>query len=83
MYLQSVLEALRDREAQYDTTLEQDHSILAQTRGEGRLGMAVLVRRGEKQLLRDAQSWTTMKLDKLRAAVTEQEGPATKRQRRA
>jgi len=61
MYLQCVLGALRAREQQYATTLEEDDKLLDGA-CEGRRRMAVWVRRGEKQLLREAQLWIQREL---------------------
>ncbi len=71
LYLQSVLGALRDREAQYDTTLEQDEDVIARTRVEGRLAMAVIVRRGEKIA---AQGGTVLDPEKDRTAARTRSG---------
>ncbi len=79
--LESTLKALKDREAQYETTLDQDEALVAAKRGEDRAHMAVLVRRGEKRLLREAQSWVQERLDKLHASNERDGGPAPKRQK--
>ena len=62
LYLQCVLSALRAREQQYATTLEEDDKLLDGA-CEGRRRMAIWVRRGEKQLLREAQSWIRRQSD--------------------
>ncbi len=81
LYLASVLRALKEREAQYQTTLEQDDDIITRNNAANRAAMAVFVRRGEKLLLRDAQAWVQAELEKLRASIVDQDGPAPKRQR--
>ncbi|KAH8895506.1 SET domain-containing protein [Thozetella sp. PMI_491] len=81
VYLESVLKSLRDRAAQYATSLEQDEQLLAEGRVEGRARMAVLVRRGEKLLLRDAQSWVQTKIDELQGSRAENGEPSAKRRR--
>ena len=79
--LGSTLMALGDRLSQYETTLEQDEELLASNATTGRLRMAIIVRRGEKLLLREAQRWTSERLEQVAAARREEGEPASKRQR--
>ena len=81
LYLASVLGALKEREAQYQSTLEQDDDIIARNKETNRVAMAVIVRRGEKMVLREAQAWVQAESEKLRASIVDQDGPAPKRQR--
>ncbi|KAK4245517.1 hypothetical protein C7999DRAFT_34078 [Corynascus novoguineensis] len=87
VYLQAVLGALQARERQYATSLEDDESLMSEGRLTGRQKMGLWVRRGEKQLLREAQAWVRRELDQLldRAADNsrsrEDDGPAAKRRR--
>lgn len=78
--------ALADREKQYGSSLEEDEQLLASGQIEGREKMAVWVRRGEKQVVREAQAWAKKELDEiLRNKISEQskddEGRASKRRR--
>ncbi|KAK3328640.1 hypothetical protein B0T19DRAFT_450038 [Cercophora scortea] len=77
IYLDSVLRALRDREAEYATPLEEDEQLVASGAVEGRQAMAVWVRKGEKQILRAAQKWVEGVLEELRRS----DGPSAKRRR--
>ncbi|KAK0609598.1 hypothetical protein B0T17DRAFT_546640 [Bombardia bombarda] len=91
IYLDSVVSALRDRESQYATTLEDDQELLATLDGRpsGRREMAVWVRRGEKKLLREGQAWVERKLAELKGKADDGrrggggggDGPSAKRQR--
>ncbi|KXX75558.1 Ribosomal lysine N-methyltransferase 4 [Madurella mycetomatis] len=85
LFLQSVLGALQDREAQYHTSLEDDERLLSAGQVTGRRALAVWIRRGEKQLLREAQEWTRQELIELRNKASERisdnEIPAAKRRR--
>ncbi|KAK4463059.1 hypothetical protein QBC42DRAFT_325456 [Cladorrhinum samala] len=86
MLLETAQKALADREKQYGSSLEEDEQLLASGRLEGRERMAVWVRRGEKQVLREAQAWAKKELDEiLRNKISEQskddEGRASKRRR--
>ncbi|KAL2196596.1 hypothetical protein P885DRAFT_37497 [Corynascus similis CBS 632.67] len=87
VYLQAVLGALQARERQYATSLEDDESLMREGRLTGRQNMGLWVRRGEKQLLREAKAWVRRELDQLldRAAdnsrTGEDDGPAAKRRR--
>jgi len=88
IYLDAVLSALKDREAQYATTLEQDDELARAIDGgpRTRRDMALWVRRGEKALLREAQGWVLHKLGEVRRVEgdgrREADGPGAKRQRR-
>ncbi|KAK4130360.1 SET domain-containing protein [Trichocladium antarcticum] len=82
--LQSVLGALQSRERQYPTSLEDDEQLIHAGEVVGRQRMAVWVRRGEKQLLREAQLWIGRELDEMRSKRTrahEDDAPAAKRRR--
>lgn len=85
LYLQTIFAALRTREKQYPTSLEQDEQLLDGTSLAGRQRMAVWVRRGEKQLLREAQSWARKELDELEHNASGRrhggDAPAAKRRR--
>jgi len=90
IFLEVVLAALQDREKQYATTLEEDDQLVAgfDPNSMGRKEMAVWVRRGEKQLLREAQVWTARELEAHRASVADkndghdgEDGPSAKRRR--
>ncbi|KAK3373110.1 hypothetical protein B0T24DRAFT_249918 [Lasiosphaeria ovina] len=88
IYLDSVLKALGDREGQYVTRLEDDARLIsAADRPRGREQMAIWVRRGEKQLLREAQVWVAAKLDELRNKASgrrpgaNEDAPSAKRRR--
>ncbi|KAL2262647.1 hypothetical protein VTK26DRAFT_572 [Humicola hyalothermophila] len=82
VYLESVLGALQAREQQYPTSLEDDEQLINAGRVTGRQGMAVWVRRGEKQLIREAQSWIKRELaDSQNKRTPEDDAPAAKRRR--
>ncbi|KAK3309254.1 uncharacterized protein B0T15DRAFT_483668 [Chaetomium strumarium] len=87
LYLQTALAALGARERQYPTSMEEDEQIINAAGVAGRQTMAVWVRRGEKQLMREAQSWISRELDELRNNKTSQRtqdmdgAPAAKRRR--
>lgn len=85
LYLRTVLRALHAREKQYATTLEEDEQVANAGRLSGREGMALWVRRGEKQVLREAQSWVQKEINEgwARASTRtrEDDGPAAKRRR--
>lgn len=85
LYLRTVLRALHAREKQYATTLEEDEQVANAGRLSGREGMALWVRRGEKQVLREAQSWVQKEINEGRARAStrarEDDGPAAKRRR--
>lgn len=85
LFLQSVLGALQDREAQYHTSLEDDERLQSAGHVTGRQALAVWIRKGEKQLLREAQEWTRQELIELRNKASERmsgnEIPAAKRRR--
>ncbi|GAB1313744.1 Ribosomal lysine N-methyltransferase 4 [Madurella fahalii] len=85
LFLHSVLGALQDREAQYHTSLEDDEQLLSAGQVAGRQTLAVWIRRGEKQLLREAQEWVRRELIELRNKASERIGdneiPAAKRRR--
>ncbi|KAG7288469.1 hypothetical protein NEMBOFW57_004822 [Staphylotrichum longicolle] len=85
LYLQAVLGALQSRERQYATSLEDDDRILSVGELTGRQRMAVWVRRGEKQLLREAQSWVRQEMNERRNKASDRtggnDGPAAKRRR--
>ncbi|KAK5655637.1 hypothetical protein OQA88_5568 [Cercophora sp. LCS_1] len=89
IYLESVLGALKDREAEFATSLEEDQALIAQCeRPVTREQMAVWVRAGEKQILREAQLWVEEELPAMReqACRPREDGdegaPSAKRQRR-
>ncbi|KAK0716119.1 hypothetical protein B0H67DRAFT_582425 [Lasiosphaeris hirsuta] len=86
--LEGVHGALGEREGQYATTLEEDDALLGNG-ARGRKEMAVWVRRGEKNLLREAREWVAGQLDEARRAglsrgreYEEGDGQAAKRRRR-
>jgi len=91
IYLDCVLRALKEREAEYPTSLEEDERLFAgnDIAGGRRVQMAVWVRMGEKKLLREAQAWVSGKLDELRGKMSstsrtrpaEDGQPSAKRQR--
>jgi SET domain-containing protein 6 len=85
LYLQAVLGALQARERQYLTSLEDDERLMNACELTGRQRMALWVRRGEKQLLREAQAWVRREVDELRTKASERvrgdDGPAAKRRR--
>ncbi|KAK0742566.1 hypothetical protein B0T21DRAFT_282179 [Apiosordaria backusii] len=84
LYLETTLEAVMQREKEYGTTLEQDDQLLSSGLPDEREKMAVWVRRGEKQILREAQTWISTQLEELRNKPAEQpedEGRATKRRK--
>lgn len=76
-----MLNALRDRESQFKTTLEEDLLRRERETPAGRAGKALAVRVGEKTLLQEAQKWVHDKLQGLGRAVEDADGPAAKRQR--
>ncbi|KAK4153667.1 hypothetical protein C8A00DRAFT_15162 [Chaetomidium leptoderma] len=87
LYLQAVLGALQARERQYATSLEDDERLMNAGQLTGRQTMSVWVRSGEKQLLREAQSWIRRVLDEMRndkasnRTTHGDDGPAAKRRR--
>ncbi|KAK4678882.1 Ribosomal lysine N-methyltransferase 4 [Podospora pseudoanserina] len=84
LYLETILEAVTQREREYGTTLEQDDQLLSANPSDQREKMAVWVRRGEKLVLREARAWITTQLEELRNRPVEQpqdEGRAAKRRR--
>jgi SET domain-containing protein 6 len=85
IFLQAVLGALHSRERQYATSLEDDEGLTSTGHLTARQRMAVCVRRGEKQLLREAQSWVRREVDEMRNVASDrargEEGPAAKRRR--
>ncbi|KAH6623874.1 hypothetical protein F5144DRAFT_584602 [Chaetomium tenue] len=85
LYLRTVLRALHAREKQYATSLEEDEQLASAEQLSGRERMALWVRRGEKQVLREAQAWVQKEIDEGRAQASartrEDDGPATKRRR--
>ncbi|KAL1839093.1 hypothetical protein VTJ49DRAFT_1861 [Mycothermus thermophilus] len=56
LYLQAVLAALRARERQYPTSLEEDEQLMTGQLSRAQQ-MAIVVRMGEKKVLREAQAW--------------------------
>ncbi|THW19297.1 SET domain-containing protein RMS1 [Aureobasidium pullulans] len=70
------------RLAQYGTTIEQDEQLLKNTDLEGRHRMAVSVRLGEKQLLKEAKAFIPAQLEKYKPVQEEEEGRSAKRQKR-
>ena len=85
LYLQVVLGALQARERQYATSLEEDERLWNGGGLTGRQEMAVWVRRGEKQLLREAQSWVRREAQEMRNEASDRtttdDGPAAKKRR--
>ncbi|KAL2127972.1 hypothetical protein VTI74DRAFT_9909 [Chaetomium olivicolor] len=84
LYLQTVLGAMQAREHQYPTSLEEDEELMNADNLTTRQKMAVWVRRGEKQVLREAQSWVRGELKELQRRTSEFCGdgaPAAKRRR--
>ncbi|EAQ83002.1 hypothetical protein CHGG_10820 [Chaetomium globosum CBS 148.51] len=85
LYLRTVLRALHAREKQYATSLEEDEQVANAEQLSGRERMALWVRRGEKQVLREAQAWVQREIDEGRAQASartrENDGPAAKRRR--
>ncbi|KAK4120998.1 SET domain-containing protein [Parathielavia appendiculata] len=87
LYLQAVLGALQARERQYATSLEEDEHIIRAGQLTRRQQMAVWVRRGEKQVLREAQAWVRRQMDELRNNLASEkraqgdDGPTAKRRR--
>jgi SET domain-containing protein 6 len=85
LYLQAALGALQARERQYTTSLEDDEQVMHAGQLTRRQRMAVWVRRGEKQVLREAQSWVTRQVAEMRNKAEERsrrdDGPAAKRRR--
>jgi SET domain-containing protein 6 len=81
VYLRSVLRALEARTAQYPTTLDADLRLQRAERPEGSKGMALAVRIGEKNLLREAAKWITGELAQLDQDVVMTDEPSAKRQR--
>lgn len=84
LYLETILEAVTQREREYGTTLEQDDQLLSANPSDQREKMAVWVRRGEKLVLREARAWITTQLEELRNRPVDQpqdEGRAAKRRR--
>jgi SET domain-containing protein 6 len=85
LYLQAVLGALQARERQYTTSLEDDEQAMNAGQLTRRQQMAVWVRRGEKQVLREAESWVRRQVDEMRNKASERsrgdDGRAAKRRR--
>ncbi|KAK3291811.1 uncharacterized protein B0H64DRAFT_330081 [Chaetomium fimeti] len=85
LYLRTVLRALHAREQQYATSLEEDERLAGASQPSGRERMALWVRRGEKQVLREAQAWVQQAINELQAQAStrtrEDDGPAAKRRR--
>lgn len=81
VYLRSVLRALEARTAQYPTTLDADLHLQRAQRPEGSKGMALTVRIGEKNLLREAAKWISSELATLDQDVVMTDEPSAKRQR--
>ncbi|KAK4107621.1 SET domain-containing protein [Canariomyces notabilis] len=82
LYLECVRGALQDQEGQYQTSLEEDERLLGERQVTGRKRMAVWVRRGEKQLLREAKAWVDRELAEVRnRRPGGDDGPAAKRRR--
>jgi SET domain-containing protein 6 len=73
------------RLAQYSTTADQDEKSLTSAELTGRKRMAVVVRLGEKQLLKEAQAFIPAQLEKYKPVQEEEEeeqGRSAKRQKR-
>ncbi|KAK3984428.1 hypothetical protein QBC44DRAFT_336988 [Cladorrhinum sp. PSN332] len=83
LLLQTAVSALGDREKQYGTSLEEDEQLLASGQIlDERKRAAVWVRRGEKQVLREAQAWVKKELQEMRNKASEgDEGRSSKRRR--
>ncbi|KAL2175873.1 uncharacterized protein P884DRAFT_261822 [Thermothelomyces heterothallicus CBS 202.75] len=85
VFLQVVFDALRARERQYATSLEDDQSLVDAGQLTERQRMGVWVRMGEKQLLREAQTWVQHQMGGLQDRVSDDlrqdDGPAAKRRR--
>ncbi|KAK4195029.1 hypothetical protein QBC40DRAFT_289718 [Triangularia verruculosa] len=84
LYLETIIEVVMQREKEYGTTLEEDDQLLRSSFSDEREKMAVWVRRGEKQILREAQAWIKTQLEELRnkpVQQPEEEGRAAKRRR--
>ena len=85
IFLQAVLGALQSRERQYATSLEDDERLMIAGQLTVRQSLAVCVRRGEKQLLREAQSWVKQEANEMRNEASGRthgdDGPAAKRRR--
>lgn len=82
VFLRSVLRALELRLAEYPTTLEADLQLQRAETPSGRKGMALVVRIGEKTLLREAIRWTGAEVAKLNRDVEMADEPSAKRQRK-
>ncbi|KAK4226007.1 hypothetical protein QBC38DRAFT_240810 [Podospora fimiseda] len=82
LLLQTVMEALEEREGQYDTSLEEDERLLSEG-VDGKKRMAVWVRKGEKQVLREARAWAKKESEESRRKTAEgdDEGRSSKRRR--
>jgi SET domain-containing protein 6 len=79
LYLEVVLGALRAREQQYATSLEEDEMILGGNLSRAQ-EMAVVVRMGEKKLLREAQAWIQHQLSSAKhASSSASDEPENKR----
>ena len=90
VFLQAAGQALKEREAQYPTPLEADEGLITSGTPTGRQEMALVVRVGEKRLLRRAQEWVARELEGLRRETSgrsreerngEDGAPAAKRRR--
>ncbi|KAK4184329.1 hypothetical protein QBC35DRAFT_506158 [Podospora australis] len=85
IFFETVLKAILTRESQYSTKLQEDEQLL-NTPGQitdERQRMAVWMRRGEKQILKEAQTWIRQELETIRNKASQQEddGRAAKRRR--
>jgi len=80
IYLESVLGALVDREAQYPTKLEDDEQQVGSLELTGRRHLAVCVRTGEKRLLREAQAWVRRELETIHAESSSRPRDSRERQ---
>jgi SET domain-containing protein 6 len=86
LYLQVVFGALQARERQYATSLEEDEQLMNAGQLTWWQRMALLVRRGEKQILREAQAWVRREMDQVQNDNSSKrmhgdDGPAAKRRR--
>jgi len=81
--LVTLREITRKRLDQYATSRERDEEILRRDQASGRLKHALVVRTGEKQLLKEAGDWAERTLAKYREDVTgSNDPPPRKKQRR-
>ncbi|KAK4160548.1 hypothetical protein QBC43DRAFT_112139 [Cladorrhinum sp. PSN259] len=83
LLLQTARDALADREKQYATALEEDEQLIASGQIlDDRQRMAVWVRKGEKQVLREAQAWAKKELEELISSKADDDGARASKRRR-